>query len=330
MGEGEFVTVKHPPGGTVDLDTLRAFERGLDPLQPERSAIPARVLGYGEISTVFAIERESMRGLAFKRLSIFETQAELVEYISVYEGYERLLEEEIGIGLPPNGYAAFPDDSGRPIFYIIQEQEPAESLGSTLIHTLDAAPLLALFGRLLHELGKVWAFNARQDEVRVGFDGQVSNWAIRPAEGDAPPALRYLDTSTPLFRVKGREQLNPEMFLRSAPSFLRWVLRLFFMDDVVNRYYDLRRVVIDVIANFYKEDRPELIPALVDAANAFFAADYPEGGPAPITTDEVRAYYKEDAFIWSLYLGMRRLDRWLTARLLRRRYPYILPGRIKR
>ncbi len=329
MSEGEFVKVKHPSCCTIDLDTLRAFERGLDPMQPERSPIPARVLGYGEISTVFAIERDSMRGLAFKRLSIFETQAELVEYVGIYEEYERLLEEVIGIGLPPNGYAAFPDDSGRPIFYIIQEQEPVESIGSTLVHTLDDATLLALFGHLLRELGKVWAFNGRQDEVQVGFDGQISNWAIQPAGGDAPPTLRYLDTSTPLFRVGGREQLNPEMFLRSAPSFLRWVLRLFFMDDVVNRYYDLRRVVIDVIANFYKEGRPELIPALVDAANAFFAAESP-AACAPITVKEVRAYYKEDAFIWSLYLGMRRLDRWLTARLLRRRYPYILPGRITR
>ncbi|MCR4438213.1 MAG: hypothetical protein QHJ34_04120 [bacterium] len=40
---------------SVDAELLQRFERGLDPRVPERSAIPARVLGFGEISTVFAI-----------------------------------------------------------------------------------------------------------------------------------------------------------------------------------------------------------------------------------------------------------------------------------
>jgi hypothetical protein len=44
----------------------------------------------------------------------------------------------------------------------------------------------------------------------------------------------------------------------------------------------------------------------------------------------VRAYYREDALIWTLYLSMRRLDRWLHTNLLRREYPYILPGKTKR
>jgi len=34
--------------------------------------------------------------------------------------------------------------------------------------------------------------------------------------------------------------------------------------------------------------------------------------------------------IWSLYLAMRRLDRFIRRRLLRREYPYILPEHIKR
>jgi len=330
MNEGDFSILRHPPGYTVDLDTLCAFERGLDPVHPEHSAIPARVLGYGEISTVFEIAQDSMRGLAFKRLSIFETRAELDAYITTYEEYERLLEQEIGICLPPNGYAAFPGANGRPMFYIIQEQEPAASIGNALIHTLSEEQSLKLFSQLLHELCKVWTFNGSQDRIKVGFDGQISNWSIQGLGGDAPPALCYVDTSTPLFRIEGAEQLNPVMFLRSAPSFLRWVLRLFFMDDVVNRYYDFRRVAVDAIANFYKEHKPELIPGLVQAANAFFAAECSIASFEPISEQEILAYYKEDAFIWRLYLGMRRLDRWLHRRLLGRRYPYILPGPITR
>jgi hypothetical protein len=138
-----------------------------------------------------------------------------------------------------------------------------------------------------------------------------------------------MDTSTPLYRIDGAEQLDPELFLRSAPSFLRWVLRLFFLDDVVNRYYDFRLVVIDLLGNLHKEGAAEMIPALVAAANRFLAEQMPDMALQPITEKEVDDYYREDAFIWRLYLGMRRLDRWLH-RAMEKHYPYILPGKIER
>ena len=50
----------------------------------------------------------------------------------------------------------------------------------------------------------------------------------------------------------------------------------------------------------------------------------------PIGEKEVRDYYQEDASIWTIYLSMRKLDRFLHTRLLRREYPYTLPGKIKR
>ncbi|NIV32564.1 MAG: hypothetical protein GWN58_24920, partial [Anaerolineae bacterium] len=56
----------------VQLDQLREFERGLDPQAPEDSQIPATVLGYGEISTVFAVNAECLEGLAFKRMPLFK------------------------------------------------------------------------------------------------------------------------------------------------------------------------------------------------------------------------------------------------------------------
>jgi len=50
----------------------------------------------------------------------------------------------------------------------------------------------------------------------------------------------------------------------------------------------------------------------------------------PLTVDEVDKYYREDKVIWSVYLSFRRIDRWLTTQIFRRRYEYILPGKIKR
>ena len=90
-----------------------------------------------------------------------------------------------------------------------------------------------------------------------------------------------MDTSTPLFRVDGVEQLDPELFLRSAPSFMVWIIRLLFLEDVMTRYYDFRRVAMDLIANFYKEQRPELIPDLIETANEFFADEAADLGIEP-------------------------------------------------
>jgi hypothetical protein len=327
-------------GGTlgglqVDLDLLREFERGLDPRYPERSKVPARVLGYGEISTVFAIQVEEARDLAFKRLPIFCTAEEMEEYQAAYEEYNHLLEEEIGLNMPPHGCATFISDTGRPIFYIIQKQLPYSSIGNRAMHLLPREDTLALVRRVLQELSKVWGFNARQHRLQVALDGQISNWSIEGFDPLNPrleegASLWYMDTSTPLFRIQGVEQLDPELFLRSAPSFLAWVLRLLFLEDVVNRYYDLHRVTVDLVANFYKEQRPDLIPDLVELVNEFCACEVAHLGVQPITEKEVRSYYREDALIWSLYLSMRKVDRFLRTRLLRQQYPYILPGRIKR
>lgn len=328
------IDMKNPVGYNLDLDQLRAFEDGLDPRHPEQSKIPARVLGYGEISTVFGIDVAGLDQLAFKRLPIFTTTDELVPYLQSYQEYIRLLESEVGLQMPSHGYAYFSGKAERPVFYIIQGKVTPTSIGHNTLAYLYDDQILSLVEHLLMELLKVWQFNREQDQVQLAIDGQISNWAIRGLDDSqttlpAEPEFLYLDTSTPLFRIQGEEQLNPELFLRSAPSFLRWLLRWLFLDDVVNRYYDFRLVTIDVIANFYKEQRPDLIPPLVEVANTFFESAGSFLELAPLTVEEIEAYYKEDALIWSLYLAMRRIDRTLH-RLLGRHYPYILPGKIRR
>jgi hypothetical protein len=319
----------------VSLDFLREFERGLDPQHPELSRVPARVLGYGEISTVFAVDVEGLRGLAFKRLPIFHTQEEMAAYGVAYEEYNRLLREDVGLHLPAYGQASFSTNTGRPVFYIIQKQLVDASMGHRAMHLLPREGTLTLVQCVLHELRKVWVFNRQQNRLQVGLDGQISNWSVEGFDSGDPhvnpdAVLQYVDTSTPLFRVQGVEQLNPELFLRSAPSFLAWLLRALFLADVVNRYYDFRRVVIDLVANFYKEQRADLVPDVIAAVNRFFAEVTSDWSVQPITEQEVRSYYREDAFIWRFYLAARKVDRFLRTRLLGQEYPYILPGKIQR
>jgi len=319
----------------VKLDLLQEFEQGLDPQHPERSKIPASILGYGEISTVFEIRAKGLGGMAFKRLPLFNDMQEVDKYCATFKEYNRRLEQDIGIRLPPHSYAVFVNAAGRPIFYIIQQQLPSASIGNRALHHLPRDELIVFIRQILRELRKVWDFSQQQSRVQLAIDGQISNWAIQGFDPEQPrvdetTSLLYVDTSTPLLRMDGVEQLDTELFLRSAPSFLVWILRLVFLKDVVNRYYDFHLVAVDLAANFYKEQRPDLIPDVIGAINEFFTAEAASLGVKPLDEEEVRSYYREDAMIWSLYLAMRRLDRFIRRRLLRREYPYILPEHIKR
>lgn len=332
MSETQF---KNPPGFDLDLEVLRTFERGLDPRVPERSAIPARVLGYGEISTVFSIQVEGLENLAFKRLPIFHDTEEMTVYLNKHDEYNHLLEDEIGICMAPHGYASFITDRGRPILYLIQHRMPSESIGNRAIHRLPQDQVDKLFHHLLSQLSKLWAYNRRQGKFQVAVDAQFSNWSIREFDSETSslpdqPTLIYLDTSTPMFRIDGVEQLDAELFLRAAPSFMRWILRWLFLKDVLTRYYDLHLLIVDTIANFYREQHPEFIPDLVRAANEFLSSDAAPPDIKPVTEKEVYDYYQEDKVIWATYLWMRRFDRFLHTRILRRDYPYILPNITKR
>ena len=319
----------------VDIELLKEFERGLDPAQPERSKVPARVLGYGEISTIFEIQSETTRNLACKRMPIFKTKEEVAEYEALYKDYNGVLEKDIGINIPEWGFAWFVSDAGNFIAFDIQRKLTPESIGNRAIQFLDTAGIRTLFLLVLRELMKVWQFNLANPGRAVGIDGQISNWSIVDFDAANPQlsprtGFLYIDTSTPLMKKDGVERLDPELFLRSAPSFLVWLIRWLFLEGVMTRYYDARLVATDLVANFYKEQRPELVPGLVQAANEFFAAEGAALGVKPLTEKEIKAYYKEDALIWVLFLAFRRFDRWLHKYILRKPYIYILPGHIKR
>lgn len=327
---------QNPPGFDIDFGVLQEFENYLDPQCPEKCQVPCHVMGYGEISTVLELKSETTDGLAFKRMSIFETQAELDKYISAYQEYTQLLENQIGIVLPPHGYSIIQNPSGRPIFYIIQRKVPAYSLGNNAIHLLNRAGVHTLFERVLQELLKLWTFNNSQELHKVSLDGQISNWVIDGFDPDQQEleqdvSLLYIDTSTPVYLVNGIEQFDPELVLRTTPSFLAMIIRMFFLEDVMTRYYDPRKVTIDILANFYKEQRPDLIPELVLAANRFYAQQKADQVEIDLIDEkEVSDYYREDAFIWSFLASARRFDRFLYLKILRREYPYILPGKVKR
>ena len=301
----------------INIDLLNQFENQLDPLHPEKSAIPAEVLGYGEISSIFRIEQQG--AVAFKRLPIFDTTAAAEAYLEHYKEYCALL-GRAGISLPEDNGIIVQAPQRPAALYIAQKLLPPDHFAHKLIHILPQHEIESLLERVILEINKIWRFNETQKpDLELSIDGQLSNWAL------TNDTLLYIDTGTPMYRKNGTEQLDPEPLLKSAPGFLRWILRLFFLDDVMNRYYDERLVFIDLAANLYKEQRPDLIPLTINLINRHRSTGLP-----PVNREEVDNYYKEDKMIWTLFLSFRRFDRWMRTRLLRRRYEFILPGKIKR
>ncbi len=165
-------------GYDFDCKLIQDFERGLNLCSPEKSLIPCRVLGYGEISTVIEIQLEDLSGLAFKRMSIFESEDEIGDYIQLYQEYNRILEQDIGLGLPPHGYFVCESKSHRPIVYIIQKQVPYYSLGNKAMNLLQPEQAVVLFRCVLGELLRVWEYNQRSYDRQIAIDGQISNWAV--------------------------------------------------------------------------------------------------------------------------------------------------------
>ncbi len=317
----------------VDTDFLQAFEQGLNPRYPEQSAIPAKVLGYGEISTVLEIDTPETADLAFKRMPMFHNIAEANAYEALYKNYCETLNDQIGISVVPGAlFWTLNPTSKVVVMYIVQERLPVGLIGHKALHRLRDDDCVHLVKAVLQASRRVFAFNrANQGQLEVGFDIQISNWALQQKDLEIltlvePVRLIYLDTSTPLMRRNAQEQLEPELFLRSAPIFLRGLLRRLYLQELLARYYDLRQVSVDLLANFYKEQRPDLLPRLLPEVNALLADD-PD--LTPITLQEVQQYYRSDASIWRVYLGARKFDRFLH-RLTGRPYAYVLPEHIKR
>ncbi len=312
----------------VDHDRLLAFENQLNPADPKSGAIPVEILGYGEISTTLAIG--GMDGLAFKRMPPFPDEAAAEAYRRAVDEYCAAL-AETGVRVVEHDFASLVNADDERIVYLVQPRLDARTIGNARLQAATADEFARMLALILRSMAGLWRKNRRDEPGEsFGLDSQISNWVF-PDEvmaGQGQPS--YLDVSTPLYRRNGREMLDTEIFLKSAPFFLIGIIRRFFLQDVLDRYYDLRAVTIDLIANLHKEGRPDRIPLALETANRFFAQEAPGLAVAPLTAKEIDAYYREDKFIWSFLLAARRTDRFIKTRLLGRKYNFILPGPVKR
>ncbi|MFX0082184.1 MAG: DUF6206 family protein [Candidatus Hodarchaeota archaeon] len=318
----------------VDIELLKQFERTIDTIHPEKGKIPIKILGFGEISLVFEIIGDPAQ-LAYKRIPIFDNEKQAKRHLWAYNEYCRILSDDIGLNLPEHDAIWFKNQKGEIKFYCIQQKIDPEAVGNKVIHSVSDNEIETLIILVMRELKKVWTLNKENPSLDVGIDGQISNFVVVNYEFNIPKIyntskLLYLDTSTPLFRKKHIEAMEADLFLKSAPSFLRFLIKALFLQEVVDRYYDWRLVAIDLIANFFKEQKSEIIPRLIRIINQFFKEEAEEFEIEPITFEEVYKYYKNDKMIWLFFQNARRLDRFIKTKLLRKNYDFYLPEKIRR
>lgn len=323
----------------IDVCRYKEFER--DFFRLYRENIKVDVVGYGEISTVMQLNKnrhirpdivENESKWIWKKMPPFPTMDEVKRYMKLYDEYRRILTESISIMVPLQITRYFRHDDFYQV-YAGQERVKSESICNILIKELDEANANRLLRIILRKLSDVYAFNTRSGAISIGIDAQLSNWALEVKNLTVPAVngdeeIIYIDTSSPMIRLNGTEQINPEIFIKSAASFLRPVIRRFFLKQVLDRYYDMRSVAIDILANLHKEKRADLINSFIKTTNEFFAVEKIDADE--ISRKEIDAYYSNDAFIWKFYQASRKLDRFLTEKIARKRYMFRIPEKIER
>jgi hypothetical protein len=318
----------------INIDLLKELERNIDTINPEKGKVPVKILGFGEISLVFELINDP-GNVAYKRIPIFDTEEQVKRHIWAYNKYNQILEKDIDLNLPEYDTAWFKDDEGKIWFYCVQEKVLPESAGHKVIHNISNKEIETLVLLAMREMKKVYSYSLSNKYLDLGIDGQISNFSvidydIKSPKVDMNTKLSYLDTSTPMFRINGKDAMDSLLFLKSTPFFLRPIIKAAFLQEVLDRYYDWRLVTIDLIANFFKEQIPEIIPSLIRLVNKFFKEEAKEFDIAPIKLEEVQKYYKSDKMIWVIFQNARKLDRYIKTKLLKKEYDFYLPPKIER
>lgn len=310
-------SVPELPDTAVAAAHLADWEAGLDPAQPERSGI--RVLAYGEISATLVLPDPLFEGLVAKRMTGFPDRNAVAGYVDLVTSYCREL-RAAGVSVVDTGVVPVPRAGRAPAVYLLQPQLPAEGLGNTLLRTADDDALTQLILAVLAQVDA--ALTAGDATTEMAIDAQLSNWWLGADHGAAPALL---DVGTPFVRRSGRYLLQPRILLSAVPPGVRsWYLWRRTGEHYMDDYFDRRLLALDLVGNFIKEGRPERIAVGLAAVNSWL------GGEGPVTRAQVLEYYEQDAATLELFLRVRRADRWLRTRVVRRRYDFVLPGHVRR
>ncbi len=267
-----------------------------------------KVLGYGEITTVVLLE-SSAGAFACKRLPPFENRLRFDAYRLAFDEYVKQV-NDTGVKVIDSWLQTIDAEQGI-IAYCVQPALTKENLATNYLADCTKDQALSLVDRILQLVLEC------ASESTLGLDGQLSNWILHGED------LLYLDVTTPLLRNNdGTEALDTDLFLAAAPMGTRGLLKRFVLKDMLDKYHSVRGVILDLLGNLIKEDLEKWLFPFMYAANKLVEVPYSE--------KEIRNYYLWDARIWIVWQALRSADRWAKMKILRRPYPFLLPGKIER
>lgn len=323
-GSPPFLLSPDAEAGADERAGLQTLEDVLDPANPTGGITMLRIVGFGEVSTAFTIP--GLPGLVCKRMVGFPNTHSVRHYLNLVAGYITLL-RDAGIRVAQTRLCHLTPPRARHVVYLLQPLLDDSRLGSCLLRAASDHAFLAALDRVLSAVLLLRQTNdQRTDGLELAVDGQLSNWFFPPDDSE-PPIL--IDVGTPFIRRNGQHLMDSEVLLAPVPQPLRWYYRRQrAVEKYFDDYFDPRTLALDLVGNFHKEGRPDRIPLALDAVNEKLASALP--GCRSITSREVDDYYQKDVALLELYLRARKVDRFIKTRLLRRYYPYVLPGRIRR
>jgi hypothetical protein len=307
----------------LETDFLQELERTFDLSQPELVSDQIEIVGAGEVSAVFTVmpaarsswQRSVSTGdVVCKRLPLFRGRSEAEAYARTVDRYVAML-QDAGIRVVDQATSVV-EVPGRPVIvYIQQRRLPTESFGDSIVKRGSPSVALRFANRVADQCEKVFRWNQGAPADReVSIDGHLANWAM-PDEGGTPV---FVDTGTPVYRLKGDEQFDPRIYLRHAPKILRAGAMMFAAKSLLPRYYDRRSVFLDLAANLRRVGRGDLLPGIVKSLNRRLDGN-------PLRVGEAVRYFHTDILVWNLYHGIRRIDRLVTRHFRGKRYEFYIP-----
>jgi hypothetical protein len=290
------------------------------------SRLRRRVLGWGEISTVAEIAGLSVTGwrhphtrapmpVVYKKMPPFLDRAAAEEFVQYYHEYNRVLRDEVGIAVPHFDARIAEPEPGRVLIFVVQERVDPASVGHEILRDISPRAAARLYAAILRQYEKLFRYNRAHaaDGYQVGLDGQIPNWAVAGYGGD-PEALTgdepllYLDTNVPMIRVRGQDVVSTDMYFQALPGVARWLIKRLNIDqEVMDRYFQVRVIILDFLGNLMVRHRADLVPPLLDLTNQVLAGPFAAGHFEPFTLHEVARYYRSDVATWRFWRSMKLL-----------------------
>jgi len=271
------------------------------------------ILGYGEITTVFRLDADG-ESFACKRFPVFRSAKDAEEHQRLIEEYIVALDDH-GIHVLDSGFVPLTTADGRTVLYLVQPIIDSSRIGPAYVTSQAPDDAAELFRTILLTLKGCVSSS-------LAPDGQLSNWVV------LDNGLAYMDISTPFMRSRdGDERCNWGMLTESVLSGLLAPARSYFKKkapETVASYYTLRGQAIDFLGNLRKEDLGHLIEPFIPIANDVLELE------EPITIDDVKKYYNEDADFYALLMRLMRINSVFYRHILRKTYPNFIPPRIER